>query len=188
MTSLSTSDADAIAAAYDFKGIGTLMDVAGGQGLLLATLMRRYKTMRGILFDLPHVTAAAAGTFARAGVADRARVESGDFFKALPAGADAIVMKHIVHDWDDESATKILKACNGALGARGKVLIAETVVPTGNAPHFGKLLDLEMLVLTPRGRERTKPEFAALLKRAGFRIARVVATATPMSIVEAVKA
>jgi hypothetical protein len=188
MTSLSTMDAEAIAAAYDFKGIGTLMDVAGGQGQLLATLMRRYKAMRGILFDLPHVTAAAAGTFARAGVADRARVESGDFFKALPGGADAIVMKHILHDWDDESAAKILKACHTALGPRGKVLIAEAVIPTGNTPHFGKLLDLEMLVLTPRGRERTKPEFAALLKRAGFRIARIVATATPMSIVEAVKA
>ena len=188
MTSLSTMDGEMIAAAYDFTGIGTLMDVAGGQGLLLATLMQKHKKMRGILFDLPHVTAAASATFSRAGVAARGHIESGDFFKALPRGADAIIMKHIVHDWDDAAATKILQACHRALGPRGKVLLAESVIPPGNAPHVGKLLDLEMLVLTPRGRERTKAEFTALLRGAGFRLSRVVATPSPMSIVEAVKA
>jgi O-methyltransferase domain/Dimerisation domain len=187
MTSISTLDAQAVAAAYDFSGIGTLMDVAGGQGLLLATLMQKHKKMKGVLFDLPHVTAAANATFARAGVTARVHIESGDFFKALPGGADAIIMKHIVHDWDDASATKILQACHGALGPRGKLLLAESVIPPGNAPHFGKLLDLEMLVLTPRGRERTKSEFTALLRGAGFRMTRVVATPSPMSIVEAVK-
>src|SRR5438046_4415532 len=114
--------------------------------------------MRALFFDLPHVASGAAATLARAGITGRVRIESGDFFKELPPGADAIIMKHILHDWDDESATRILQACHRALGPRGKVLIVDPVVPSGNAPHYGKLLDLEMLVLTPRGRERTRSE------------------------------
>jgi hypothetical protein len=164
------------------------MDVAGGHGVLLSTVLHRHKKMRGVLFDLPHVAAGAAATFARAGITGRVRIESGDFFKELPPGSDAIIMKHIVHDWDDESATRILQACHRALGARGKVLIVDPVVPPSNTPHYGKLLDLEMLVLTPRGRERTKAEFAKLLRGAGFRLSRVIPTEGPLSIVEAVKA
>jgi len=164
------------------------MDVAGGHDLLLATVLRPRKMMRGVLFDLPHVVAGAAATFTRAGITGRVRIESGNFFKELPSGADAIIMKHILHDWDDDSATRILQACHRALGPRGKVLIVDPVVPPGNAPHYGKLLDLEMLVLTPRGRERAKAEFARLLRGAGFRLSRVIATESPLSIVEAVKA
>jgi len=187
MTSISAAEARAVTAAYGFKGIGTLMDVAGGHGTLLATVLRRHKGMRGVLFDLPHVAPGAAATFARAGVTSRVRIESGDFFKTLPSGADAIIMKHILHDWDDDSATRILQACHNALGPKGKVLIVDPVVPPGNTPHYGKLLDLEMLVLTPRGRERTRLEFAKLFRGAGFRLLRVVATDSPMSVVEAVK-
>ena len=165
-----------------------LMDVAGGHGLLVASVLRRHKMMRGVLFDLPHVTAGAEATFTRAGITGRVRIETGDFFRELPLGADAIIMKHILHDWDDDSATRILQACHRALGPRGKVLIVDPVVPPGNVPHYGKLLDLEMLVLTPRGRERTKAEFARLLRGAGFRLSRVIATESPLSIVEAVKA
>lgn len=188
MTSISAAEARATADAYDFKGIRTLMDVAGGHGLLLATVLRRHKTMRGVLFDLPHVAAGATATFTRMGITGRVRIESGDFFKELPSGADAIIMKHILHDWDDDSATRILQACHRALGPRGKVLIVDPVVPPGNVPHYGKLLDLEMLVLTPRGRERTKAEFKEVLSNAGLRLARVIATKSPLSIVEAVKA
>jgi len=188
MTSISAMEARATADAYDFVGVGTLMDVAGGHGLLLATVLRRHKKMRGVLFDLPHVAAGANATFSRAGITSRVQIESGDFFKELPEGSDAIIMKHILHDWDDDSAIRILQACHRALGPRGKVLIVDPVVPSGNAPHYGKLLDLEMLVLTPRGRERTKAEFAKLLHSAGFRLSRVIATESPMSIIEAVKA
>jgi hypothetical protein len=188
MTSISVTEARAAAAAYDFTGIGTLMDVAGGHGLLLATILRRHKRMRGILFDLPHVVAGAAPTFTGAGLSGRVRLESGNFFQELPSGADAIIMKHIIHDWDDDSARQILQACHRALGTRGKVLIVDPVVPAGNTPHYGKLLDLEMLVLTPRGRERTKTEFATLLRAAGFRISRIITTEGPLSVVEAVKA
>ena len=188
MTSISVMEARAISDAYDFRGVGTLMDVAGGHGVLLATVLHRHKKMRGVLFDLPHVAAGAAATFSRAGITSRVRIESGDFFKELPSGSDAIIMKHILHDWDDGSATRILHACHRALGQGGKVLIVDPVVPPGNVPHYGKLLDLEMLVLTPRGRERTKAEFVKLLRGAGFRLSRVIATQGPMSIVEAVKA
>ena len=188
MTSISTTEALAVSDAYDFEGVETLMDVAGGHGLLLATVLRRHKKMRGVLFDLPHVAAGAATTFARAGITGRVRIESGDFFRELPSGADAIIMKHIVHDWDDDSATRILQTCHRALGPRGKVLIVDPVVPPGNTPHYGKLLDLEMLVLTPRGRERTKAEFVKLLRGAGLRLSRVIATQSGLSIVEAVKA
>jgi hypothetical protein len=187
MTSISNAEAQAAAEAYDFKGVNTLMDVAGGHGLLLATILRRNRSMRGVLFDLPHVVAGAGPTFARASVVGRVQIESGDFFKELPSGADAIIMKHIIHDWDDESAKRILQTCHRALGPRGKVLIVEAVVPPGNTPHPGKMLDLQMLVLTPRGRERTKAEFEQLLRSAGFRISRIVATTSPVSVVEAVK-
>jgi hypothetical protein len=188
MTSISAREARAVSDAYDFKGVVTLMDVAGGHGLLLATVLRRHKRMRGVLFDLPHVASGAAATFARAGITGRVQIENGDFFRELPSSADAIIMKHILHDWDDDSATRILQACHRALGPRGKVLIVDPVLPPGNTPHYGKLLDLEMLVLTPRGRERTKAEFAKLLHRTGFRLSRVIATKSPLSIVEAVKA
>jgi len=187
MTSITGAQARAVAAAYDFTGIGTLMDVAGGHGALLAAVLQRHRSMQGVLFDRPHVARGGAATFARAGVADRVRIEGGDFFKTLPTGADAIIMKHILHDWDDESAARILRSCHRALAPRGKVLIVDAVIPPGNVPHYGKLLDLNMLVLTPRGRERTKAEFAALLKGAGFRMARIVPTASPLSVVEAVK-
>jgi SAM-dependent methyltransferase len=188
MTSISMTEARAASAAYDFKGVETLMDVAGGHGQLLATVLGRHKKMRGVLFELPHVAAGAAATFTRAGITGRVRIESGDFFKELPSGADAIIMKHIIHDWDDDSAMRILQTCHRALGERGKLLIVDPVVPIGNKPHYGKLLDLEMLVLTPRGRERTRIEFAELLRGADFRISRIIATKGPLSIVEATKA
>jgi hypothetical protein len=187
MTSISAMEARATSEAYDFRGVETLMDVAGGHGLLLATVLRRHKRMRGVLFDLPHVAANAAVTFTRSGISGRVRIESGDFFRELPSGTDAIMMKHILHDWDDESATRILQSCHRALGTRGKVLIVDPVVPPRNVPHYGKLLDLEMLVLTPRGRERTKTEFVKLLEGTGFRLSRVIPTEGPLSIVEAVK-
>jgi hypothetical protein len=187
MTSLSTMESAAVVHAYDFKGIQTLMDVAGGHGLLIATVLRKHRKMRGVLFDMPHVVAGAMPLLQQRGVAGRCAIESGDFFSSLPGGADAIIMKHIIHDWDDESATRILHNCHRALGPHGKVLIVDAVIPPGNAPHFGKLLDLEMLVLTPRGRERTKQEFAGLLKRSGFALRRVIPTAGPLSVVEGVK-
>lgn len=187
MTSISTFESKAVLAAYDFAGIGTLVDVAGGHGLLITSILKANRKMRGILFDLPHVTAGALELLHGRGIADRCQIVSGDFFASIPEGADAHIMKHIIHDWDDERAIQILKNCHRALRPGGKVLIVDAVIPPGNAAHFGKLLDLEMLVLTPRGRERTRAEFRDLLNRSGFRLRRVVPTETHLSVVEGVR-
>jgi SAM-dependent methyltransferase len=168
--------------------MGTLVDVAGGHGLLIRTILRANRKLRGILFDLPHVTAGAPALLRSGGFADRCRIVSGDFFASVPEGGDAYIMKHIIHDWDDERAVQILKNCHRAMRPGGIVLIVDAVIPSGNAAHFGKLLDLEMLVLTPRGRERTRAEFQDLLKRSGFRLRRVVPTETHLSLVEGVRA
>jgi hypothetical protein len=187
MTSVSTLESKAVIAAYDFSRINTLVDVAGGHGLMIARILKANRGLRGILFDLPHVTAGATSMFRSAGVAERCRIVSGDFFESVPSGGDAYVMKHIIHDWDDDRATRILQNCHGAMQPGGKVLIVDAVIPSGNSAHFGKLLDLEMLVLTPRGRERTRSEFEELLKRSGFRLRRVVSTETHLSVVEGVR-
>jgi ubiquinone/menaquinone biosynthesis C-methylase UbiE len=188
MTSISTFESKAVVAGYDFSGINTLVDVAGGHGLMIVTILKANRRMRGILFDLPHVTAGASALLQSGGVADRCQIVSGDFFASVPEGGDAYIMKHIIHDWDDDRASQILQNCHRALQPGGKLLIVDAVIPPGNRAHFGKLLDLEMLVLTPRGRERTQAEFRELLKRSGFRLRRVVSTETHLSVVESVRA
>ena len=188
MTSISTLESKAVVAGYDFSGIDTLVDVAGGHGLMIVTILKANRRMRGILFDLPHVTAGASALLQRGGVANRCQIVSGDFFASVPEGGDAYIMKHIIHDWDDDRASQILQNCHRALQPGGKLLIVDAVIPPGNRAHFGKLLDLEMLVLTPRGRERTQAEFRELLKRSGFRLRRVVSTETHLSVVESVRA
>jgi ubiquinone/menaquinone biosynthesis C-methylase UbiE len=188
MTSISTWESKAVVDAYDFPGINTLVDVAGGHGLMIATILKANRRMRGILFDLPHVTAGATELLQSGGVAHRCQIVSGDMFASVPDGGDAYVMKHIIHDWDDERATQILRNCHRALRPGGKALIVDAVIPPGNGAHLGKLLDLEMLVLTPRGRERTQAEFRELLKQSGFKLRRVVPTATHLSVVEGVRA
>jgi len=188
MTSISTWESKAVVAAYDFSGIGTLVDVAGGHGLMIVTILKANRNMRGILFDLPHVTAGAAALLRSGGVAGRCKILSGDFFTSVPEEGDAYIMKHIIHDWDYERAIQILRNCHSAMRRGGKVLIVDSVIPSGNAAHFGKLLDLEMLALTPRGRERTQAEFRDLLQRSGFKFRRVVPTETHLSLVEGLRA
>lgn len=184
MTNFSAGVAPAALQAYDFSGIDVLVDVAGGHGMVLASILRQYPAMRGILFDLEHVVAGAA-TFDALGVRDRVQTMSGDFFKAVPAGGDAYILKHILHDWDDERAGVILTNVRKALDEKphGKVILLETVIQPGNEPDFGKLIDLEMLLI-PGGRERTADEFGALFARAGFELTRVVPTQSPLSVIE----
>ena len=187
MTNFSQHAVPAIVEAYDFSGFRQLVDIAGGHGLLLAGVLRTNPNVQGILFDLPHVTEGANQLLKDEGVAERVEISVGDFFESVPAGADAYMMKHIIHDWDDERSLKILRNIHHAIAADGKVLLIETVVPAGNDPHLGKLADLEMLV-SPGGVERTEEEFRELLAQAGFRLTRVVPTKSHLSIVEAVKA
>jgi len=143
--------------------------------------------MRGVLFDQEHVIAGAGPLIADAGVADRCATVSGDFFSAVPAGGDAYVMKHIIHDWDDDRSLTILRNIHRVLAgvANGRVILLESVVQPGNVPDFAKLIDMEMLLI-PGGRERTADEFASLFARAGFELRRVVPTASPLSVIEAV--
>ena len=184
MTSFSIPEVGAIVAGYDFSGIGTLVDVAGGYGTLLTAILRANPAMKGVLADVPAVIEGARKGFTDANVADRCTAEPIDFFESVPAGGDAYLMKHIIHDWDDAQAVTILKNCHKAMGAGGKLLLAETVMQPGNDPEFAKWLDICMLIY-PGGRERTEQEYRDLLRAAGFELTRVVPTASPLSIVEA---
>ena len=187
MTSFSAQTVPAVVEAYDFGGIGTLIDVAGGHGSVIGAVLERYPAMRGILCDLEHVVAGAGPTLGRFGVQDRCRTEVCNFFESVPTGGDAYIMKHIIHDWNDEKALAILRNIAAALGTKkGKVILIEAVVASGNEPHMAKFIDIEMLAL-PGGRERTEEEFRRLFERAGFRLTRVVPTKGPLCVVEAVR-
>lgn len=186
MTAFSATVAPAMLKAYDFSGIGTIADIAGGHGMILASILRQYPAMRGILFDLEHVL--AGNRLAEFGVKDRVRLASGDFFEAVPAGADAYIMKHIIHDWDDAHCVRILTNCRKAVAPGGKVLIVDQVVTDGPESVFAKLSDLEMLVMTTGGRERTAAEFGAVLAAAGLTLTRIVPTESPVAVIESVAA
>lgn len=182
MSDMSKGTAMPVVEAYDFSGFETIADIAGGHGFLLAQILRSTPAIKGLLFDVPAVIAGAGGFFREAGVEDRAETVSGDFFEAVPA-ADAYIMKHIIHDWDDESALRILASIRRAMIGDGRLLVVETVVPEGNGPDYSKLLDLEMLV-SPGGLERTEAEFRSLFERAGFSLTRIIPTRSPMFIIE----
>ena len=190
MTGNTAQSGDALARAYDFAGIGRLVDVGGGHGLLLATILRAYPALRGVLFDAPEVVAGAAPALAEAGVADRCEVVGGDFFAAVPPGGDAYLLRQIVHDWDDARATGILANCRRALPAAGRVLVVERAL----APDYRQALpvlqlDLQMLVITG-GKQRTEAEYGALFAAADLRLRAVVPLGDPLgfSVFEGVPA
>jgi hypothetical protein len=139
-----------------------------------------------VLFDLPAVVDRARSTISRTGVSDRIRIQGGDFFSSVPAGADAYVLRHIIHDWQDPDAVTILRRCREAMAPEGKILIVEMVVQPGNEPGFGKWLDLMMLLVA--GRERTKEEYSQLLSEAGLTMTRVIPTDSDVSIIEGMRA
>jgi len=186
MTSISQMVMPAVLEAYDFTGIGTLVDVAGGHGFVLSSILQKYSAMRGVLFDMEHVIAGAAPLLKRMGVESRVQAATGDFFKSVPAGGDAYIMKHIIHDWDDDKAGVILSNIHKQLKSGGKVILIEAVIAPGNEPHFAKWIDIEMFMM-PGGRERTEAEFAELFRNNGFKLSKVVPTKSPLSAVEAVK-
>ena len=186
MTSLSAGAVAAVVSAYDFSGIKKLVDVGGGHGLLLASVLSKYPDMEGVLYDAPAVVEGAAEVLAAHGVADRCEIVGGDFFRSAPAGGDAYILKHIIHDWSDEECLMILGHCHAGMAAGGKVLIVEMVIPEPNVPAISKFLDLEMLLFLT-GRERTEAEYRELLGRVGFKLTRVVPTPSPYSVVEGVR-
>jgi hypothetical protein len=175
----------AVAEAYDFSGVGKVVDVGGGLGTMLVTLLQRHPHLTGVLFDAPTVVEQAKETIAAAGVEGRCERVGGDFFGSVPAGGDAYVLSHIIHDWPVDACHTILRHCREAMNPGGRLLIVEMVLPDGAEPHPGKMLDVIMLAV-PGGRERTADEYRELLAPAGFRVARVVPTDSPVSVVEAV--
>jgi O-methyltransferase domain/Dimerisation domain len=184
MTMFSGMVIPAVLEVYDFSGIGTLVDVAGGHGRVLTSILEKYPDINGVLFDLEHVLAGARTLIDSRHLAGRCRTIAGDFFKGVPDGADAYIMKHIIHDWDDQRATVILKNIRAAMNRGGRLILLESVVAAGSQPDFAKLIDLEMLLL-PGGRERTEQEFRDLLSAAGFTLTRIVPTKSPLSVIEA---
>lgn len=183
MTNFTLAIIPAIIEAYDFSGADRLVDIAGGHGLLLAGILKANPQVQGILFDLPFVIEGAGELLEKEGVRHRVELASGDFFQSIPTGADAYMMKHIIHDWDDERSIKILQNIRLAMSESGKVLIIEMIVPEGNDPSPSKALDLLMLVMEG-GKERTKDEYRRLLEASGFRLARIIPTESPYSVIE----
>jgi hypothetical protein len=175
----------AVAAAYEFSTFDTVVDVGGATGNMLAAILTYHARPRGVLFDRPHVLSDAPALLAAKGVMDRVTIEPGNFFETVPAGGDAYVLSHIIHDWSEEQCLAILGHVRKAMKPDGRLLIVEMVLPAGDAPHAGKMLDMVMLVLAG-GQERTEAEYRALLGKAGFRLTRVVPTDSSVSVVEAV--
>lgn len=175
--------------AYDDWGtLRTVVDVAGGTGFLLGTLLARQPHLNGILVDRPAVLDRAVPVLERLGVADRCRREAGDIFTGIPSGGDAYILSRVLHDWDDHRAATILRTVRAALAEEGRILLLEMVVPTDETRHRSKAQDVTMLTLFGGGRERTAEEFAHLLATAGFRLGRIIPTGGPTSIIEGMTA
>jgi hypothetical protein len=177
MTSFSGMIGPAIVQAYDFSGIGTLVDVGGGHGMLLASIVANNPSVRGVLFDQPHVVDGAMTDLEKVG---------GDFFVEVPA-ADAYILKNVIHDWNDADAVRILRTIHEASKPGARLLLVEAVIKAGNEPDLGKIVDIEMLVLTSGGRERNAQEHAQILRDGGFELKRIIPTLAPVCILEAVR-
>jgi hypothetical protein len=169
--------------AYDFSSFGSVVDVGGGHGALLAALLAAHPRMRGVLFDLPRVVAGAAPVLQAAGVADRCEVIGGSFFDDDPPPADAYVLKAILHDWDEDDAVRILRSCRKRAPGHAVLLVVERDLGTPNENPDAKLSDLNMMV-GPGGRERTRAEFADLFAASGFALERAVPTAIGLTVFE----
>ena len=181
MVALSQGSNEAVAAAYDFTPFKRIVDVGGGHGQLLSEILARNPHLDGVLFDLPSgVASARAGA---GGPLPRTDFVAGDFFESVPPG-DVYVLKKVIHDWNDDRAEAILRNCRKALLLGGKVLLAETLVPPGDAPDQIKSIDVVMLAVTG-GLERTEAQYARLFEASGLRLERVIETKGPIAVIEA---
>jgi orsellinic acid C2-O-methyltransferase len=177
--------APAVVAAYDFAPFGTVVDVGGGAGVLLRAILRAHPAARGTIVDLPHARAQAEQAIAADGLGDRCRFLAGDFFVGLPAGADAYLLKSVIHDWDDQQSIAILRVCRRAMGPASRLLLVERLLSEGGPAEPDVVMsDLTMLTMTT-GRERTEGEYRRLLEQAGLRLRRVVDTGSTPSVLEA---
>jgi hypothetical protein len=187
MTLGSVQDASAVVEAYDFNEARVVVDVAGGQGVLLSTILQAHPALHGVLFDQPHVVASAEPFLRSAGVADRCEVASGDFFVGVPTGGDVYTLRQIIHDWDDDRAVAILRSCAQAMAPDGRVALIELVMNPSDTAAQGVYLDITMMVMNG-GHERTAAEYDRLFNAAGLRLTRIIPTASVSSVIEGVRA
>jgi SAM-dependent methyltransferase len=184
MTATSNIACDAFIAAYDLSFATRVVDIGGGHGRLLGGLLRQYPQLRGVLFEQPGVLAGAAPKLEALGVRERVELVGGDFFEAVPSGADCYIAKSIIHNWSDDEALAILSNIRGAMAPNARVLLFEAIVGGRNVASFAKFLDVQMII-DASGRERTVEEYRALFARAGLAMQRIIPTATPLAILEA---
>lgn len=180
MSSMGAAIAQAIVASYDFSQFNTIVDVGGAQGSLLSTILQAHPHLNGILFDLPEIIANVRLDNGNA------QTDAGNFFESVPSGGDAYLLRWIIHDWNDEKASIILKNCHQAMPEHGKLMLLEGIIPPSDEPSPMKFIDVIMLLMTG-GRERTEAEYRALLRSNGFELTRVIPTPSMLSIIEAVK-
>jgi hypothetical protein len=184
MTAATHGLAEAMATAYDFSQVEVLVDVGGGHGALAAALLRQHPRMRAVIFDQPAVLEGTASVLRESGILARCDLSPGDFFQTVPDGADLYLLKDIIHDWDDVRAAVILQNVRLAMRPDAKLLVIESMIPPGNEPFRGKLVDITMLVLTG-GRERTEPEYTRLLHDASLKLTRAIPLKSGTSVLEA---
>jgi hypothetical protein len=184
MMGRTTADAPLIATLYPFGEVERVCDVGGGRGTLLSELLVRHRHLRGMLCDAPGVVASAAELFARRRVSERVELCPGSFFDSVPSGADAYLLKNILHDWDDERCTRILDVVRGAMREDQRLLLVEWITERNDAASLGALSDVQMMTVCSEGRERGRAELEALLTRSRFRLRRILPSPT-VSILEA---
>lgn len=188
MTDLTASVAPTVAAAYDFSASSTLVDVGGGHGQMLATILQAHPSLHGVLFDLPHVVKGAPPLLEAASVFGRCQVIGGDAFTAVPADYDTYLLSRVVHDWDDERSIAIFTRCHQAMKPQGKLLLVERVIPTDRTPALHVLESDVIMLVAPGGKERTEAEYRALLEAAGFELTNLIPVLSPYYIIEAMRA
>lgn len=174
-----------VATTYDFSSVGHIIDVGGGKGVLITTVLQRWPQLTATLMDLPQAVAHARPSIEAAGLTSRCELVDGDFFQEVPAGGDTYLLSTIICNWDDAHAIQILKNCRRAMGSSSKLLLVEIVLPPMNRPSPDKLLDLQMMLITD-GRDRTATEYQALLANAGFTLLQIMPTASERSMIEAI--
>jgi hypothetical protein len=184
MASLTGAFKTAAIAALPLDAAGTIVDVGGADGTVLAAILTAHREMLGVLFDLPHVVTDASPTLARYGVDERVQCVGGDFFHSVPSGGDVYLASMVLHDWPDDQARSILANIAAAGGRGARLLLVEFVVPPGDSPHMSKISDLNMLAMTG-GKERTEAEWREFLTAAGFADIVVHHTGTPFSVIQA---
>lgn len=184
MAKIQMMETNAVIDAYEFPPCGTIVDVGGGNGSLLAAILQTVPATGGVVFDLPNAQADVEATIRTSGLTDRVRFEPGDFFTEITADAECYLLRQIIHDWEDDDAITILRTCRRAIAPGGRLLIIELILPPqGTHSLEAVMIDVTMLVRLG-GRERTETQYATLLEEAGFNLDRVITTSSRQAILE----